>query len=66
MDIFGIPEEDLKAEAKETVGNLKIKQKVNELTNQARRTNFRNENVEIDDLEYKKHLIESKQTKALN
>ena len=66
MDIFGIPEEDLKAETKETLGNLLVKQKVNELTNQARKTNFRNEYHEIIDTEYKKHLIEARQTKALN
>jgi len=66
MDIFGIPDEDLNAEAKDTIGNLKIKNKINELTNQARTINFSNEQVEIVDLEYKNHLIESKLTKALN
>jgi hypothetical protein len=33
MDIFGIAEEELTAEAKETIGNLKIKRKIDELTN---------------------------------
>ena len=60
MDIFGISEEDMNAEAKETNGNLKIKERINQLTNNERSTNFRNDDVEIIDIEYKNHLIESK------